>query len=664
MSTPSRIEALALSGRLDEALARLAEAVAAADDDATLAALDEVAVLCASAAHRAAIAARRVALGLRPAPPEPGTHGYATSERAADTLADQTTDDDPEPADVPSRPVGVRRREAVLADDDAPHLHPDDDDLLATGIELSRDRDALLEPTHADLVYFLHLFAGREDVWARQWADGTKNGYAPVRGPLTPELLRGHLSGSLTAGVYPVRTDDTVTFVAFDLDIRRSAREKAGGDVLAAAALRALVRDAAIGVRDGLRRAGLPVLLENSGNKGWHVWIFLAEPAPADLAVNLGRAACAALRPASADINIEVFPRQARVAPDGLGNLIKLPLGVHRVTGRRAWIVDDELRPVDDPWATLRQVRRVDRAALLDAIEALRALPQPPAPTDPGGGTRPQRGGDAVPARTTDARPPAARDSDAVPVLTPAQALAHPVAGPVFAGCAVLRALADHAAVERRLSHDERVVIAQSLGALHDGPAVVNAVFAQCPEVPRHEHLRRMLRGHPISCAGVRRRVPHITQRVACNCLFDVGDRYPSPVLHAPAPLAAPPAPPPAPAAPYPAPEPPRHAPDWDVPAPAEPAAAAPTQEPDAPTPVEPAARRAVVGAHDAWDTDLDQEPAGTEPDDGRAPLATALAAALRQVPDQRLQTPDGTYRLRRVGDRDFVVFTPRRHGG
>jgi hypothetical protein len=41
-------------------------------------------------------------------------------------------------------------------------------------------------PTDADVVRFHHLFSGRENVYARQWAaEGGEGGYTPVREPLT-----------------------------------------------------------------------------------------------------------------------------------------------------------------------------------------------------------------------------------------------------------------------------------------------------------------------------------------------------------------------------------------------------------------------------------------------------------------------------------------------
>ncbi|MGQ9629711.1 MAG: TOTE conflict system archaeo-eukaryotic primase domain-containing protein [bacterium] len=76
--------------------------------------------------------------------------------------------------------------------------------------------------TDADVEAFMRLFVGREEVYARQWIDETgRCGYTPVYEPLRPERVREHLSGQLTLGLYPIRNDDTVKFLAIDVDINK-----------------------------------------------------------------------------------------------------------------------------------------------------------------------------------------------------------------------------------------------------------------------------------------------------------------------------------------------------------------------------------------------------------------------------------------------------------
>ena len=81
----------------------------------------------------------------------------------------------------------------------------------------------LLPQTH-HLIAFMSLFGGREGVYARQWVSPTgESGYTPVEEPLTPKVAENHLLGNFTIGVYPVRLDNTVNFIAFDIDIAKFA---------------------------------------------------------------------------------------------------------------------------------------------------------------------------------------------------------------------------------------------------------------------------------------------------------------------------------------------------------------------------------------------------------------------------------------------------------
>jgi tetratricopeptide (TPR) repeat protein len=90
----------------------------------------------------------------------------------------------------------------------------------------SETPEFLPQPHH--LVTFLSLFSGREGVYARQWLSPTgEAGYTPIQEPLTPKVAENHILGNFTVGVYPVRLDNTVNFLAFDLDVAKFAVKQA-----------------------------------------------------------------------------------------------------------------------------------------------------------------------------------------------------------------------------------------------------------------------------------------------------------------------------------------------------------------------------------------------------------------------------------------------------
>jgi hypothetical protein len=73
------------------------------------------------------------------------------------------------------------------------------------------------------------------------------------------------------------------------------------------------------------------ILLERTGGRGWHIWVFVDEWVEA-------KTARAFLRHSLDGIEltypVEIYPKQDRLRGGGLGNLVRLPLGVHQRTGK------------------------------------------------------------------------------------------------------------------------------------------------------------------------------------------------------------------------------------------------------------------------------------------------------------------------------------------
>lgn len=189
-----------------------------------------------------------------------------------------------------------------------------------------------------DDVRFLSYFAGRTDVFARQQPDGS---YRPVYETLGPEHLQQQRDGTATYGIYTVRADETTKMLVWDIDTGKL------GD--------------AERIVDTLELLGVDndqVWVEFSGRKGYHVWCFLDDWRPADIAF---KAARAVLQQAKME-GTEAYPKQQRVRglSRGVGNLIKLPFTIHLGSGQRSHAV-----PPGRTWA----VRRLSFTQLTDLAD-------------------------------------------------------------------------------------------------------------------------------------------------------------------------------------------------------------------------------------------------------------------------------------------------------
>jgi hypothetical protein len=387
-----------------------------------------------------------------------------------------------------------------------------------------------LHPTDADCIRFHTLFAGREDVHARQWARKSgEMGYSPVQEPLTPAVIRNHLLGGSTVGVYVLRLDATAAFFALDIDIEKQALSRARGDPDFAQSLRASLNSAGRNLLDVLRGMGFQPAFENSGYKGRHLWVFLEQPLPAEVLHLFGRKFLAWQAPALPEgLSLEFFPKQAALKGQGLGNLIKLPLGIHRRTGYRSLFLDDDGRPLPNQLDALKLFTRASPAVVQAALERLKQMALPDEPPAAAAAAPAARGSAHAPPRVAAPLPP-----EPAPVWTEADFQHDPRMRHLLKSCPVLSELKRGVDEHRRLSHEEQLVLIHTLGHVEGGPQAVNYLFQKCLDVGPEKFMKDRLKGSPVSCPSIRKKIPQITRRVPCNCPFEfAADRYPTPVLH------------------------------------------------------------------------------------------------------------------------------------
>jgi superfamily II DNA or RNA helicase len=163
--------------------------------------------------------------------------------------------------------------------------------------------------------------------------------------PVTDEIIRAHLQGGFTAGVYPMLPGETCWFLAADFD-----KKSWMADVAA--------------FRDAAHAEGVPVAIERSrSGNGAHAWIFFAEPVHAAEARRLGALLITTAMDRSPDMGFDsydrFFPSQDTMPAGGFGNLIALPLQAKPRESGNSVFVDDDFLPFADQWAYLSSIRRM-----------------------------------------------------------------------------------------------------------------------------------------------------------------------------------------------------------------------------------------------------------------------------------------------------------------
>lgn len=345
---------------------------------------------------------------------------------------------------------------------------------------------------------FMDYFRGREDCFARQWTDreaGTQ-GYVPVRRPIEIADIQEHVQGRKTYGIYLIQEDNRVTLAVIDADVHQRLRSQkltpADKDVFRREQGYLLTRLPELG-----RELGWPCLVEYSGGKGYHFWYFFAEPVPAALARKaLGRLV-QRIAPDLSCFNLEVFPKQDRLAGKGLGNLVKLPLGVHRVTGRQSYFPRVKDRSWPAQAAVLETMVRIETNALEQA--AGMAVCETPVLVHPRQET---------------------------------WAKNYPELALLAERCAALGQIMASCRGSRTLSVREEKIIMGSIGFLPRAKTLIHHLFQDLPEYNPHltDYKLSRVRGTPLGC----KRIHGLLNMTLDMCLFEDVPSYPHPLLHLP----------------------------------------------------------------------------------------------------------------------------------
>ena len=334
-------------------------------------------------------------------------------------------------------------------------------------------------------------------MYAKQWCDQSgRIGYAPVYHPLSADPVRQHLLGNETIGSYFLRADNTVTYFAIDIDISKEARLKTGAGSEPDDKWLELTHLEAVSFIRVCKQLGVSCYVEDSGHKGRHLWFFLAEPIPARDAISFAKQLITVKGQTPPGLTLEIFPKEPGVSAQALGSMVKLPLGIHKLTGRRCLFLKSDGEPFEDQWYCLQSVEKITRNQFEKAFDRIKK-----------GSLEPDE-----------------KSIDTTEIDN------------MIRSCNVLNYLQNKAQTEHHLTHTDRLTLLHTLG--HFGEAgrykihkIICNTYNYSHRITERWVKRR--KGSPVSCPKIRDWQSHITPSVGCYCQFPKDAKsYPTPVLH------------------------------------------------------------------------------------------------------------------------------------
>lgn len=171
--------------------------------------------------------------------------------------------------------------------------------------------------------------------------------YRTIKQPLIPSVLLDHVLGRVTMGVYALDENSIARWLCLDADNTEDWHK-----------LYRLGRT--------LSQQGIIPYLETS-RRGGHLWLF-TDSMPGVEMRQFGRQ----LIHEHELGDIELYPKQDKLTT-GVGSLVRLPLGIHRKTGRRYHFITPEGRPlaptIREQMHVLSQPQRVPQTYIQSVLE-------------------------------------------------------------------------------------------------------------------------------------------------------------------------------------------------------------------------------------------------------------------------------------------------------
>ena len=356
---------------------------------------------------------------------------------------------------------------------------------------------------------YMELFVGREDIYSEEEILGNgKRCCKEVAQPLLQEVIASHLKGDRTIGTYIQRSNGTVKYFVIDLDVSKGVLLQCTEEQKKAYLEKCF--QIAVCIQKEFYHLGLNAYLEDSGNRGFHIWIFFSEWLPVRYANLLSDLVEQKMREYWKDgsIQAEYFPNKTRVRNGKKGQTLKLPWGIHPKTGRKSCFMGEDGKPLENQEEFLKDPVRCSVGTLKRILSANQLETE----------------------KNNQMVTEVDRNLEGFGFLDKSVET-------VLSSCNLMRFLCQKARTTHYLNHFERLSILYVFGHMGDeGKKFVHKVMSftlnysyqvtdkfihRCPE-------------KPISCLKLREQYKQVSAEIGCTCNFRrTKNCYPSPVLHA-----------------------------------------------------------------------------------------------------------------------------------
>lgn len=358
---------------------------------------------------------------------------------------------------------------------------------------------------------FYDLFVGREDTYSEE-SMAQRRVVEQKHEPLTEEVLKEHLSGIRTIGTYVQRPNSTAKYLVIDVDVSKKIFLKYSMDSGEIKQYKNQCFHRSCAVLKALKRMGLKGYIENSGCRGYHIWIFFTEWIPVRYINALSQVIAKQIEDSEAEgIDIEYFPDERRIRAGKMGQNIKLPLGINPKSSQCGNFLDTNFQIVTDLSSFLKDIAKFS----LSAVKKIINMHQ---------GENTNSFSFSIKEHMAD------RDEDSfgrqgTEVRT------------VLEQCNLMYYLCQKAQKTGYLTHFERQSVLYVFGHMGDeGKDFIHQIMGYTLNYQyqiTQKYINRIPE-KPISCIKLREQYRQITAEIGCSCNFRrTKNCYPSPVLHA-----------------------------------------------------------------------------------------------------------------------------------